>query len=42
MYEGDLPAAMLTRSGQVWSESTELEREIHLLLSEVVDVPPAQ
>ncbi|MFJ3446017.1 contact-dependent growth inhibition system immunity protein [Streptomyces sp. NPDC086081] len=37
MHEGDLPTAMLTKSGQVWSEFPNSS----LLPPEVVDVPPA-
>ncbi|MFJ6088414.1 contact-dependent growth inhibition system immunity protein [Streptomyces sp. NPDC092369] len=41
MYEGDLLAAVLTRSAEVWSESPELERDVRLIVSESADVPPA-
>ncbi|MEU8653617.1 contact-dependent growth inhibition system immunity protein [Streptomyces sp. NPDC048737] len=41
MYEGDLLAAVLTRSAEVWSESPELERDVRLIVSELADVPPA-
>ncbi|WP_369263545.1 contact-dependent growth inhibition system immunity protein [Streptomyces sp. R35] len=41
MYEGDLLAAVLTRSAEVWSESAELERDVRLIVSELADVPPA-
>ncbi|MFJ6769455.1 contact-dependent growth inhibition system immunity protein [Kitasatospora sp. NPDC091257] len=40
MYEGDLLAAVLTRSAQVWSEYPELRRDVHLIVSELADVPP--
>ncbi|MGW1214004.1 contact-dependent growth inhibition system immunity protein [Streptomyces sp. NPDC002499] len=41
MYEGDLLAAVLTRSAEVWSESPELERDVRLIVSELADVPTA-
>ncbi|MFF3849609.1 contact-dependent growth inhibition system immunity protein [Streptomyces sp. NPDC002328] len=41
MYEGDLLAAVLTRSAEVWSESPELKRDVRLIVSELADVPPA-
>ncbi|MFC7014368.1 contact-dependent growth inhibition system immunity protein [Streptomyces viridiviolaceus] len=41
MYEGDLLAAALTRSAEFWSEFPELRREVHLIVSELADVPPA-
>ncbi|MFI9549545.1 contact-dependent growth inhibition system immunity protein [Streptomyces sp. NPDC052016] len=41
MYEGDLLAAVLTRSAEVWRESPELERDVRLIVSELADVPPA-
>ncbi|MFD7940682.1 contact-dependent growth inhibition system immunity protein [Streptomyces sp. NPDC059755] len=41
MYEGDLLAAVLTRSAEVWSESPELGRDVRLIVSELADVPPA-
>ncbi|MEU3613383.1 contact-dependent growth inhibition system immunity protein [Streptomyces sp. NPDC006872] len=40
MCEGDLLAAVLTRSAEVWSESPELERDVRLIVSELADVPP--
>lgn len=40
MYEGDLLAAVLTRSPEIWSESPELGREVRLIVSELADVPP--
>ncbi|MEU1186168.1 contact-dependent growth inhibition system immunity protein [Streptomyces sp. NPDC005859] len=40
MYEGDLLAAVLTRSAEVWSESPELERDVRLIVSELADVAP--
>ncbi|WP_367132998.1 MULTISPECIES: contact-dependent growth inhibition system immunity protein [Streptomyces] len=41
MYEGDLLAAVLTRSAEVWSEFPELAREVRLIVLELADVPPA-
>ncbi|MEU8517332.1 contact-dependent growth inhibition system immunity protein [Kitasatospora sp. NPDC048722] len=41
LYEGDLLAAVLTRSPEVWSEFPEVGREVHLIVSELADVPPA-
>jgi hypothetical protein len=41
MYEGDLLAAVLTRSAEVWSEFPDLGREVRLIASELADVPPA-
>ncbi|MGW2050848.1 contact-dependent growth inhibition system immunity protein [Streptomyces sp. NPDC001858] len=41
MYEGDLLAAVLTRSAEVWSKSPELERDVRLIVAELADVPPA-
>ncbi|GHF86874.1 hypothetical protein GCM10018790_75470 [Kitasatospora xanthocidica] len=41
MYEGDLLAAVLTRSAEVWSEYPELRRDIRLVVSRLADVPPA-
>ncbi|WP_455410059.1 contact-dependent growth inhibition system immunity protein [Streptomyces hiroshimensis] len=41
MYEGDLLAAVLTRSAEVWSEFPELGREVRLIVLELADVPPA-
>ncbi|MEW2570213.1 contact-dependent growth inhibition system immunity protein [Streptomyces sp. NPDC047070] len=41
MYEGDLLAAVLTRSVVVWSEFPELGRKVRLIVSELADVPPA-
>ncbi|WP_073814706.1 MULTISPECIES: contact-dependent growth inhibition system immunity protein [Streptomyces] len=40
MYEGDLLAAVLTRSAECWSESPELGREVRLIVSELAEVPP--
>jgi hypothetical protein len=40
MYEGDLLAAVLTRSPEVWSESPELGRELRLIVSELSDLTP--
>ncbi len=39
MYEGDLLAAVLTRSAKVWRESPGLAREVRLIVSELADVP---
>lgn len=41
IYEGDLLAAVLTRSAEVWSELPELRREVGLIVLELADVPPA-
>lgn len=41
MYEGDLLAAVLTRSAEVWREFPELGREVRLIVTELADVPPA-
>ncbi|MGW3989247.1 contact-dependent growth inhibition system immunity protein [Streptomyces sp. NPDC004830] len=41
LYEGDLLAAVLTRGAEVWSESSELERDVRLIVSELADVPLA-
>ncbi|URN12682.1 contact-dependent growth inhibition system immunity protein [Streptomyces radiopugnans] len=41
MYEGDLLAAVLTRSREVWSKSPELKRDVRLIVAELADVPPA-
>ncbi|MEU5128642.1 contact-dependent growth inhibition system immunity protein [Streptomyces mobaraensis] len=41
MYEGDLLAAVLTRSADVWKEAPELGREVRMILSDLADVPPA-
>ncbi|MGM9467470.1 contact-dependent growth inhibition system immunity protein [Streptomyces murinus] len=41
MYEGDLLAAVLTRSAEVWSKFPDLEREVRLIASELAHVPPA-
>ncbi|MFF1908587.1 contact-dependent growth inhibition system immunity protein [Kitasatospora sp. NPDC058218] len=41
MYEGDLLAAVLTRSAEVWSEFPELGREVRLIVSELAELPPA-
>jgi CDI immunity proteins len=40
MCEGDLLAAVLTRSAEVWSEFPELERDVRLIVPELADVPP--
>ncbi|MFJ9434941.1 contact-dependent growth inhibition system immunity protein [Streptomyces sp. NPDC101490] len=41
MYEGDLLAAVLTRSAGVWSEFPDLGQEVRLIASELADVSPA-
>ncbi|MEU2901260.1 contact-dependent growth inhibition system immunity protein [Streptomyces sp. NPDC001273] len=41
MYEGDLLAAVLTRSREVWSKSPELKRDVRLIVAELANVPPA-
>ncbi|MFG2697192.1 contact-dependent growth inhibition system immunity protein [Kitasatospora sp. NPDC048407] len=41
MYEGDLLAAVLTRSAEAWSGFPELGREVRLIVSELAEVPPA-
>ncbi|MFD8010845.1 contact-dependent growth inhibition system immunity protein [Streptomyces sp. NPDC058955] len=41
VYAGDLLAAVLTRSADVWSGFPELGREVRLIVSELTDVPPA-
>ncbi|MGW1394877.1 contact-dependent growth inhibition system immunity protein [Streptomyces nigra] len=41
MYEGDLLAAVLTRSAEVWRDFPELRREVREIVSELADVPPA-
>ncbi|MFI8105322.1 contact-dependent growth inhibition system immunity protein [Streptomyces sp. NPDC086023] len=41
MYEGDLLAAVLTRSTGVWIEFPGLGREVRSIASELADVPPA-
>ncbi|GAA4856710.1 contact-dependent growth inhibition system immunity protein [Kitasatospora terrestris] len=41
MYEGDLLAAVLTRSVEVWSEFPDLGQEVRLIASELAHVPPA-
>ncbi|MFD4656191.1 contact-dependent growth inhibition system immunity protein [Kitasatospora sp. NPDC058444] len=41
MFEGDLLAAVLTRSAEVWREFPELGRDVRLIVSELADVPPA-
>ncbi|OLZ65187.1 hypothetical protein AVW11_17395 [Streptomyces amritsarensis] len=41
MYEGDLLAAVLTRSAEVWREIPELGRDVRLIVSELAEVPPA-
>jgi len=39
MYEGDLLAAVLTRSPAVWNEWSELGRELGVIVSELTDLP---
>ncbi|RDS64280.1 hypothetical protein DWC19_15705 [Streptomyces sp. M7] len=41
MYEGDLLAAVLTRSAEVWRDFPDLRREVREIVSELADVPPA-
>ncbi|MQS15992.1 hypothetical protein F7Q99_28010 [Streptomyces kaniharaensis] len=41
MYEGDLLAAVLTRSAEVWRGFPELRRDLRLIVSGLADVPPA-
>ncbi|MET9399450.1 contact-dependent growth inhibition system immunity protein [Kitasatospora sp. NPDC002965] len=41
MYEGDLLAAVLTRSTKAWTECPELRRDVRLIVSQLADVPPA-
>ncbi|MFG2358331.1 contact-dependent growth inhibition system immunity protein [Streptomyces sp. NPDC048521] len=40
MYEGDLLAAVLTRSPEIWSTSPELGRELRLIVSDLSDLTP--
>ncbi|MFE7040015.1 contact-dependent growth inhibition system immunity protein [Streptomyces atratus] len=40
MYEGDLLAAVLTRSPEIWSKSPELGRELRLIVSDLSDLTP--
>ncbi|MFF7547164.1 contact-dependent growth inhibition system immunity protein [Streptomyces canus] len=40
MYEGDLLAAVLTRSPAVWTESSGLGLELRAIVSELTDLPP--
>jgi hypothetical protein len=40
MYEGDLLAAVLTRNPAVWTESSELGRELRVIISNLTDLPP--
>ncbi|WP_406727767.1 contact-dependent growth inhibition system immunity protein [Streptomyces sp. GD-15H] len=40
MYEGDLLSAVLTRNPAVWTESSELGRELRVIVSELTDLPP--
>lgn len=40
MYAGDLLAAVLTRSSEIWSKSPELGRELRLIVSELNDLTP--
>lgn len=41
LYEGDLLAAVLTRRVEVWSRLPQVRREVHLIVAELADVPPA-
>ncbi|CAM5354921.1 contact-dependent growth inhibition system immunity protein [Streptomyces hirsutus] len=40
MYEGDLLSAVLTRNPAVWTESSELGRELRVIISKLTDLPP--
>ncbi|MFE2535653.1 contact-dependent growth inhibition system immunity protein [Streptomyces sp. NPDC059371] len=40
MYEGDLPATVLTRSPETWSKSPELGHELRQIVSDLSDLPP--
>lgn len=40
MYEGDLLAAVLTRSPETWSKSPGLGRELRLVVSDLSDLTP--
>ncbi|PWI09395.1 hypothetical protein DIZ27_16995 [Streptomyces sp. NWU339] len=40
MYEGDLLSAVLTRNPAVWTGSSELDRELRVIVSELTDLPP--
>lgn len=40
MYEGDLLAAVLTRSPAVWAESSGLGRELRAIVLQLTDLPP--
>ncbi|MFE2628343.1 contact-dependent growth inhibition system immunity protein [Streptomyces sp. NPDC059374] len=41
LYEGDLLAAVLTRRVEVWSRLPQVRREVHLIVAELAEVPPA-
>lgn len=41
MYEGDLLAAVLSMNPEVWSESPELGRALHLIVSELRGLTPS-
>ncbi|MFF2964458.1 contact-dependent growth inhibition system immunity protein [Streptomyces sp. NPDC057963] len=41
LYPGDLLSAVLTRNPAVWNESSELRHELRVIVSELVDMPPA-
>ncbi|MGW2542939.1 contact-dependent growth inhibition system immunity protein [Kitasatospora sp. NPDC001574] len=41
LYPGDLLSAVLTRDPAVWNESAELRHEFRVIVSELVDMPPA-
>ncbi|MGW7585914.1 contact-dependent growth inhibition system immunity protein [Kitasatospora sp. NPDC054768] len=41
IYEGDLLAAVLTRSAEDWSEFPDLGREVRMIASKLANVPPA-
>ncbi|MDX3800048.1 contact-dependent growth inhibition system immunity protein [Streptomyces sp. AK04-3B] len=40
LYEGDLLAAVLTRSPSAWTEFPELGRELRVIISKSTDLPP--
>lgn len=40
MYEGDLLSAVLTRNTAVWTESSELGRELRVIVSRLAGLPP--
>ncbi|WP_328876409.1 contact-dependent growth inhibition system immunity protein [Streptomyces sp. NBC_00287] len=40
MYDGDLLSAVLTRNPAVWTETSGLGRELHVIVAELTDLPP--